>query len=156
MTIFATAGAKLFIGGVIDVTDELAEDDFTGQTWKEIKETEALGSVGDAAEPVTFDAINRQRRKKLKGVRDAGTMEVVCGIDYDDEGQQAALAAEKTQSNYAFKVVFNDASSGGTGSERKFGAIVGSAAEALDTASSVMKLNLSLWVNSNVVRKNAT
>ena len=53
MTIFATAGAKLFIGGVIDVTDELAEDDFTGQTWKEIKETEALGSVGDAAEPVT-------------------------------------------------------------------------------------------------------
>lgn len=155
MTIFATAGAKLFIGGVIDVTDDLAEANFASQTWVEIKRTEGLGSLGDSAEPVPFDEIAKARRTKLKGIRDAGTMEVVCGIDYADPGQQAVLAAEKEPHDYAFKLVFNDAPEGGTASERKFGAIVGSASEALDVANSVMKLNMSLWINSNVVRLDA-
>ena len=82
-------------------------------------------------------------------------MEVVCGIDYSDAGQIAALAAEKTDENYAFKLEFDDAPAGGTPSERYFVAMVGGASEQLDTANNVMKLNLSLWINSNVVRVNA-
>ena len=38
----------------------------------------------------------------------------------------------------------------------KFVAKVASAAEALDSANSVMKLNITLWVNSNIVKINAT
>ena len=49
----------------------------------------------------------------------------------------------------------HDAPAGGTPSERYFIAKVGSASEAYDTANAVMKLNASLWVNSNVVRVNA-
>ncbi|WP_237685028.1 hypothetical protein [Szabonella alba] len=52
-------------------------------------------------------------------------------------------------------MVLNDAPPGGTPSERYFVAVVGSASEAYDTANNVIKLNASLWVNSNVVRVNA-
>lgn len=156
MPIFATAGTKLFIGGVLDgQSADLTEASFNGQTWVEVKNPESLGSVGDEAEQISFDDLSSKRRKKLKGVRDAGIMEVIAGIDYSDPGQIAALAAEKANGDYAFKVVFDDAPAGGTPSERLFSAAVGSAREALETANNVMKLQLALWVNSNVVRKNA-
>jgi hypothetical protein len=126
--------------------------DFSGETWTEIKYLESLGTLGDNANEVTFDAINEKRTARLKGTRVAPPMEVIAGIDYADAGQLALIAAEKTDSDYAFKVTFDDAPAGGTPSERYFIAKVGSITEAYDTANSVMKLNASLWVNSNVVR----
>ena len=154
--IHATAGAKLFIGGTIDLpSGDLSESDFDGETWVEIKELESLGTIGDQAEEVEFSAIGSARTRRLKGTRSAAPMEVIAGIDYDDDGQLALIAAEKTHHNYAFKIEFNDAPEGGTPSERMFAAIVGSASEQLDTANSVMKLNAALWPNSNVVRIDA-
>lgn len=151
MSVFGTAGSKLYIGGPLN-GPTVTEASFTSQTWVEILKLEALGSVGDTSEAITFDDIGAARRVKLKGVRDAGTMEVVAGIDYEDPGQIAVLAAERTPNDYAFRLVFNDAPVGGTPSERRFVAKVMSVSEQLDTASSVMKLNMALAVNSNVVR----
>jgi hypothetical protein len=51
--------------------------------------------------------------------------------------------------------VLNDAPPAGTPSERLFIAKVMSQSEQYDAANSVMKLNASLGVNSNVVRVNA-
>lgn len=158
MTIYATNGARIYIGGALDTkSTDFVEADFAGQSaaWKEIGETENLGTVGDTASEITFDGINSQRTRRLKGTRNAGSMDLVMGIDYDDEGQQALIAAEKTSHDYAFRIVLNDAPAGGTPSERLFVAKVGSVAEAFDTANSVMKLNASLWVNSNVVKIDA-
>lgn len=158
MTVYATNGAKLFIGGPLPAKgSDFVEADFAEQEslWKEIGETEGLGTVGDTANEITFDSISAARTRRLKGTRNAGTMDVVCGIDYSDVGQLAVLAAEKTPHDYAFKLVLNDAPAGGTPSERLFVAKVGSSSEALDTANSVMKLNMSLWVNSNVVKIHA-
>ena len=156
MTIYATNGARLYIGGALAAkSSDFVLSDYSAQTWVEIGETEGLGSVGDAAAEIAFDGIAANRTRRLKGTRNAGTMEVVCGIDYDDDGQVALLAAEKTIHDYAFKLVLNDAPPGGTASERYFVAKVGSAVEAFDTANNVMKLNASLWVNSNVVKVNA-
>ena len=154
MPIFATAGAKLHIGGAMsaDYTADLDAEDFNGESWVEIAPLESIGSVGDSAEQISFDAIGNARRHKLKGTRDAGTMEVVAAIYYSDAGQIALLAAEKTAHSYAFRLVFNDAPPGGTPSERLFVAKVMSASEALDTANNVMKLNATLAVDSNVVR----
>lgn len=129
--------------------------DFASQTWVEIGEVEALGTVGDTSAEITFDSISANRTRRLKGTRNAGSMEVVCGIDYEDPGQIALIAAEKTIHDYAFRIVMNDAPAGGTPSERLFVAKIGSAAEALETANNVMKLNASLWVNSNVVHVDA-
>lgn len=156
MTIYATNGAKLYIGAALAAksTDFVAAD-FTPQTWVEIGETEGLGSVGDSSSEITFDSIAASRTRRLKGTRNAGSMEVVCGIDYADAGQIAVIAAEKTPHDYAFRLVLNDAPPGGTPSMRYFVAKVASAVEALDSANSVMKLNATLWVNSNVVKVDA-
>lgn len=158
MTIYATAGSKLFIGGPLAAkSSDFILADFSGQTalWKEIGETEGLGTVGDSATEIAFEGIAAGRTRRLKGTRNAGSMDVVCGIDYEDEGQQALIAAEKTIHDYAFKLELNDAPAGGTPSERYFVAKVASVAEAYDSANSVMKLNSSLWVNSNVIRVDA-
>lgn len=154
--IFATNGAKLYIGAAIsDKSTDFVASDFTSQDWTEIKHTESLGSVGDTANEIATDLIDQARTKRLKGTRNAGTMEVVCGLDSADPGQIALIAAERTIHDYAFRLVLKDAPAGGTPSERMFIAKVGSAAEAFDTANNVVKLNASLWVNSNVVKIDA-
>ena len=158
MPIFATAGAKLYIGTALAAKNgDFVEADFTSVTWTQINPMESIGSLGDTASEITFDGISNARTQKLKGVRNAGNMECVAGIDYADDGQIAVLAAEKTPYDYAFKLAFNDAPPGvgSTPSERKFIAKVMSAAEQLDTASSVMKFNFTLGINSNIVRTDA-
>ncbi|QRZ15396.1 hypothetical protein JWJ88_13655 [Paracoccus methylovorus] len=158
MTIYATNGTRVYIGGPLAAKSaDFVFADFSAQTalWTEIGEAEGLGTVGDTSTEITFDAIASQRTRRLKGARNAGTMEIVCGIDAKDEGQIAAIAAEKTPHDYAIKLVLNDAPAGGTPSERYFVAKVASAAEQFDTANSVMKLNISLWVNSNIVHVDA-
>ncbi len=154
--IFATAGSKLFIGGSLAAkTVPFVLGDYAGQSWTQIGWMENIGAFGDEAASVTFDAIEQQRTQKLKGTRNAGDMQVVCGIDYEDAGQVALRAAEGEPNNFAFKVEFNDAPVDGTPSERYFIALVMTAREALDAANNVMKLNATLGINSNIVRVNA-
>lgn len=236
MTIFATNGSKIYIGGTITIpAGDMNQASFAGQSWVEIGETENLGTFGDTSAEITFDSINANRTRRLKGTKNAGSMELVCGLDYADAGQLALIAAEKTIHDYAFRVVFNDAPAvrtatvtitnaspavvswtahglaenaavvftttgslptgltagttyyvktvltadtftvsatpGGTvidtsgagsgthtittepsGSQRMFAAKVASSAEGLDAANNVMKLNATLWINSNVTR----
>lgn len=158
MAIFATAGAKLYIGGSLAAkTTDFVVGDFSGQSWVEIGWLENIGAVGDEATPINFDAIGQNRTYKLKGTRNAGDMTVVAGIDYADAGQILARAAEISPNNFAFRLQFNDMPSGGTTpSYRYFIALVMSVREALETANNVMKLNLTLGVNSNIVRVNAS
>lgn len=152
MPIVATAGSKLFIGTVLDPkADDFVAADFTPQTWVRVNNLEGLGTLGDTSTEITFDDIGKGRTQKLKGTRNAGNQELVIGIDYADAGQIAILAAEKAIHDYAFKLEFNDAPAGGTPSQRLFIAKVMSAAEALDTANNVMKLNVTLGINSNIV-----
>lgn len=152
MPIVATAGTKLFIGTVLDPkADDFVAADFTAQTFVRVNNLEGLGTLGDTSTEITFDDIGKGRTQKLKGTRNAGNQELVIGIDYADAGQIAILAAEKAIHDYAFKLEFNDAPAGGTPSQRLFIAKVMSAAEALDTANNVMKLNVTLGINSNIV-----
>lgn len=155
--IFSTSGSKFYIGGVkADKSTDFLAADFDGATWVEIKGLDSLGSTGDSSEEVAQAIIGEGRVKRLKGPRTGATMEVIAAIDYADAGQQAMIAAEKDDNNaYAFRLVFNDAPAGGTPSERMFIAKVGSLTEVYDQAASVMKLNASLWIDSNVVRINA-
>ncbi len=156
MALFATAGATLQIGGVLQAKNaDFVLADFSSETWVEIDHLENLGSIGDTVTEVQFDSIPQRRVKRFKGTRAAPPIEVIAGIDYADAGQIALIAAEKADSDYAFKITFPDAPSGGTPSERYFIATVASATEALDTANNVAKLSATLWVNSNVVRVDA-
>ncbi len=154
--LFATAGAKLFIGGVkaFNGTD-FTEADFNGTSWVEIGGTTNLGTVGDTAELITSNHISENRTRKAKGTRNSGAMQVIADLDYADAGQIAVIAAEKKSTTYAFKLQFNDAPEGGTPSARYFVAMVMSAAEQLDEANNTMKLNATLELDSNIARVNA-
>ncbi len=153
MTVIASGGMKVFIGGPkSQKSADFVLADFNAEVWTQIGEVEAAGSVGDTSEAVNFTGLSDKRTRTIKGPRSAGTMEIVCGIDPADPGQLAAIAAEKTIHDYAFKLVFDDAPAGGTPSERYFIAKVMSQSEQYDQANNIMKLNISLGVNSNLVR----
>lgn len=151
--LFATAGSKVYIGGVLAMKSaDFILSDFNAQVWTEITGLDTIGTFGDTSAAITQPIIGEARDKTIKGTRNAGTLELVANINYADAGQLAAIAAEKTIHDYAFKIVMNDAPSGGTPSERYFIGKVMSAAEALNQANNAMMLNLSIAINSNVVR----
>lgn len=156
MPFFATAGSKVSIGAALAMkSTDFVVADFTSQTWTEITGVESLGTIGDQAQAITQSIVGEARDKTIKGTRNAGTMELVVAIDYADAGQLAAIAAEKTPHDYAFKIEFNDKPATGASPKNSLRYFVGkvmSAAEVLDQANNVMKLNLSVAINSNIVR----
>lgn len=160
MAFFSTAGSKVSIGTALPIKSaDFVAADFTAIVYQAIGGLEAIGSVGDASEAITQELISEARIKTMKGTRNAGTMELVMAIDYADAGQLALIAAEKTTYDYAFKIEFNDKPSSGAApknSTRQFIGKVMSAVEALDTANNVMKMTVSIAVNSNIVRTDAS
>lgn len=156
MSLYATAGTKLFIGTVLPQKNvDFVLADFASIDFEEITSIESLGSLGDTSQSVTFAAIGEAREKVLKGTRSASAMEVVCGVDVTDLGQIACIAAERSPEDFAFKIELNDKpATGGSPkpSIRYFIAKVMSQQEVYDTANSVRKINFTLAVNSNIVR----
>ena len=155
--IFSITGAKLYIGGVItDPDKEFEPSDFNGQDWLRISETENLGSVGDMSREIEWKDTGRSRTIRVKGSRTGTVMELICGLSVECPGQLALIQAETTNNNYAFRLVFNDAPEGGTPSERLFVARVGNIIEDYSNDDEVVRFNAPLWVNSNLVRINAS
>lgn len=116
MAAHKTAGTRLYIGPVANtdtiqaMTDEDAVTYFEGLSgWIEVEEIESFGDLGDNSEVATFASVKDRRMRKWKTVRDAGTMAIVCGRDPLDAGQDALIAAEKSDYSYAFKLVYADA-----------------------------------------------
>jgi hypothetical protein len=154
--LFATEGSTIDIGQPMSAQSaDFVVSDFDAQSWVNIGWAESLGPFGDQAAEITFDAIGEARTQKLKGVRNAGNMECTFGIDYEDEGQATVRGAETETYDYAFRVTFNDAPAGGTPSYRYFIAKVMQAREELGSANNVVKLMVTLGINSNIVRVSA-
>lgn len=106
MALFPVAGSKIYIGN--STIDEKSVDfvvgDFSAVVWTEIKKWTQMGPIGDTAQLITSDIISERRTKKMKGTRNAGSMQNVFNIDPLDAGQIALIAAEKTDQNYPFRV----------------------------------------------------
>ncbi|WP_029042569.1 phage tail tube protein [Cucumibacter marinus] len=151
--LFATGGSKLYIGGALAYSGtDLSSSDFSGESWTQIKGVTNLGSAGDNAELITSAHIGSNRVRKIKGTRNAGSMQIMADLDYADAGQLALIAAEKARDSYAFKIEFNDAPSGGTPSERLFVAYVMSAVDEMGEANNATQLSATLEIDSNIVR----
>lgn len=107
--IVTASGTRYFIGpsGTSTQYDTIAE--FEAVTvWTEIGLVEDGGEFGDEAEIVTGTALGDGRTRKAKSARDAGTLALVCFHDPLDTGQLALIAAEATNDNYTFKVIYPD------------------------------------------------
>ena len=105
MTISTGSGVQIFIGTTV-AAENLSQ--FLSDSYTLIGETEDLGEFGDEAEEVTFASLADGRLRKLKGVRNAGTMALIVGDDPADAGQSALIVAEASVLDYNFKVVLND------------------------------------------------
>lgn len=162
MSVFVTAGMKIFIGpAMAQSSSDFVLADFEtspAKTWVEIGQTETIGAFGDTAAEITADLIGRDRRIRAKGTRDAGSVSLVMLADGADAGQTALVAANATKRDYAFKVQFNNksAASGAVDGLRYFVGQVLSASEQPDGANNYVKLNSSIGINSNIVKKAAT
>lgn len=151
--IISTAGSRLYIGSALSATGtDLSSSSFAGQSWTEIGGHTNLGTAGDTSQLISSNRIAEARTRKAKGSRNSGAMQIVCDFDPADAGQIAVRAAERTDYAYAFRMVFDDAPSGGTPSERLFTALVMSASETYNDANSAIQLQISLELDSNIVQ----
>jgi hypothetical protein len=151
-----TSGTKFFISttAAASTVDTLAE--YEALTWQEILEVEDLGNVGDVSSEVTGAAISDSRIRKAKGARNAGTMNVICFDTVPlDAGQEAVIAAEASNSNYAFKIELPEPAVGTAGTIY-FRGLVMSNEYRLGTNDNIRRRAFNIGVNSALTEEPAT
>lgn len=154
MGLSTTSGARLYVG-TASPADTLLE--FAADTWTEIGHVEDIGEFGDEASEVEFTAVNYAsgdaRKQRFKGSRDAGVLTLTCGRDALDAGQQALIAAEKTEDEYNFKIVADDAPTGGTPTTFYMKVLVMSAKLNFSGADDVTRIAFGLGINSAILEE---
>ncbi len=110
-TIYPVAGSRFYIGSAaVNLPDvDAVEADYAAVTWIEVNGYETAGSVGDAAQNIDTNLINRARTVTQKGTRKAPVRNDNFASITTDAGQLALIAAEKTNYNYPFRIDLNDA-----------------------------------------------
>ena len=157
MGLFTSSGSKVFISTT--TTDPATFDaaGYAALTYVQVGANESIGAFGDESTEVTFDDLGDGRTKKFKGQRNAGNMEVVCGLDDEDAGQALMRTAEEddTVNNYHFKVEFPN-SLGTSGAIRYFSGKVMTQREVVDTANNITKFEATVGINTAIVKVDAS
>lgn len=144
--LFAVAGSKIYIGGVLaSQIEDFIESDFSTQNWTEIDGWETCGAIGDVAEVISTNLINRGRTIKQKGTRNAGTMENTFAVIDGDAGQNLLKTAEAVDDNYAFRIDWS------TGEQFYFIALVMTKSRPGGGANTVQMIAATMEINSNIV-----
>jgi hypothetical protein len=117
-----------------------------GLAYVEIGELESIGDYGDTINDVTFSALASGRATHLKGLADAGTVELSIGFDAGDAGQLALVTAflDRSQFDYPIKVEYVD------GLVDYFAAKVMSNKKTGVSVESVVKRTVTLGINSEI------
>jgi hypothetical protein len=160
MAISTSAGARIFIGQTVNVTtieamsaevalafwEAIAEED-----WTEIEEVESISQFGDTSQVANFVSLGKRRVRKLKTTKDAQTTTLTVGRDPLDPGQIALSAAQKTDFNYAFRVIYNDARDENySPSTDYFGGMVLSEPVTVGAATDVTKRTFEVGINTAI------
>src|SRR5690606_28685502 len=120
----------------------------------EIGEWETMGDIGDNAAIIAAQVTNFKRDKNAKGTRAAPAMENRHNRDDQDPGQIAVKAAEKTDHNYAIRIVWDDTPAVGSAPKPGEPLVIapGSGARYIGgTANTNRMLAVTLLPNSNFV-----
>lgn len=155
MSISTGSGVQFFIGTTADA-ESLSQ--FLEDTYVEVGEVEDLGEFGDESEEVTFGSLANARLQKLKGIRDAGTVPLICGQDDGDAGQDALVVAEAEDTlDFNFKIILNDKLTlGGTPSEHYFRGKVMSKRTGVGTVNNVVRRTFNIGINTAITSIDAT
>lgn len=113
MSVFTMANAKIYIGTTA-AADDLTS--YEADTYTEIKEVETISGLDDIQNFAEFTALHNSRTRRLKTTKAGADITLTCGFDPTDAGQIAvrAAAAVTQNTNYNFKVVYNDATTNKT------------------------------------------
>lgn len=105
----ANAASKLFVCATPQNVN-LAQADYEGLTWVEIKGVGELGETGKSTNIITYETWGDAVVQKAKGLTDAGSPDLECARDPNDAGQNILVAggAVGNVNNYAFKELRND------------------------------------------------
>jgi len=164
MAILTGANTKVYIGTTAAHANQAA---YEADTYTEIEQTESIGDFGDTTNEVAFTGLGDARVQKKKGSSDAGNLSITMAADFAAMvssplgGQGALLAASEdtTSSDYNFKVVYNDGSTGsplGVGSTRYFSGQVGTFVESTSGADNIVMLTTDVRINTGIIRVAAT
>lgn len=148
----STAGSRLFIGPRLDTAAELLRlapaAAAAGISWTEVRRLQGLGELRVEWETETlrwFGGPKMGERRKM--LRSGGGMTIVMGLDDDDGGQLALLAAEAQEADFPFLLRFGDAPGDPF---RIWGAIVVGLTEGFGEADNVMTRAVDLLVNTPI------
>ena len=108
MPINTGAGTRFSIGprllAKLPAAVAAAETLLAGLAYTEVGEMESIGDYGDTINDVTFAGLASGRATHLKGLADAGSVELSIGFDAGDAGQLALVVAFKDRSQYDYPI----------------------------------------------------
>jgi len=150
MSVNTNAGTMFFIG--LRLLADLPKDAeaalavLTASTYVEIGEIENIGDYGDEIGDVNFSGVRDGRTRHLKGLADAGSMDLTIGFDKSDVGQIKLVAAQKDRSrfDYPIKIVYLD------GVTDYFAGKVMSVKKQPGGAEDIVKRSTSIGINSEI------
>jgi len=149
--IFTANGSQIFIGPAVTKTTNTASQ-FAALSYLEVGLVETLGEYGDESSASTFNPLGSGRVLKGKGSRDAGILPLTVGYDATDEGQQALIAAEATNNNFAFKIVLpNRPNPTGTDEIHYFRGLVMSKRKNVGSSDNVVRNTFNIGINSEII-----
>lgn len=150
MSINTGAGTRIYIGPRL--TADLPKDHAAAITllaalaYVEVGEVESIGDYGDTINDVSFAGLAEGRARHLKGLADAGSVELSIGFDAGDAGQLKLVEAflDRSRFDYPIKVVYVD------GETDYMAAKVMSNKKTGITVEGVLKRTVTLGINSEV------
>ena len=88
----------------VDITD----DEYETLFWQQVRSVGAIGETGTRDNILLYDYLDGDVVTKVKGISDAGNVQVEMARRGQDKGQIAMRAAGLTKYNYAFKIQDED------------------------------------------------
>jgi hypothetical protein len=150
-------GSSIAIGTILGTPNGLRTE-YEADTYTVIGETTTIPELGDERSNVEFVALADGRKRKARGVADAGGGEIIFGHKTGDAGQVALKAAfnatSQSTDEFNFRVQFND-SLGLNPTTRYFRARVGSMRVKEITNDGIVLVGAMLEVNTAVLEVDA-
>ena len=154
MAMSSVRKSKIYIGTSVEAAS-LAE--FEADTYTEIASVIDIGEFGDQANEIAVAIIGAGRITRMKGALDAGVIDLVCGREPLDPGQNALRDALASPLDYNFHILLADLqAAGGTPSEFYFRGPVMSARNVLGTLDNLIQTNFQIAINSDILEVVAT